>query len=202
MQTKHSLKCHDETELEAMFFNAWQVLSCRSEVQSELVQQVLLLMGNHKQLGMVEICEFLKPFLNYSILRIPFSDSLSSLFARHLISSMASFCCLFPLEAMTVFKLLTETLKYVPCKNSEASQFTYWQRIHLLDSFFICCFTANFRFYFNAISLRFCFVLLLLSFIYLETFQDSRNFIYFAECMVDAYIVVLRHWAETGLVSA
>lgn len=110
-----------EFSSEPLLFNVWQVLSCRLEVHSELVQQVLLLMGNHKQLGMVEICEFLQPFLNYSILRIPFSDSLSSMLARHLVSSIASFCCLFPLQAIPVFKLLTETLKYVPCKSLEAS---------------------------------------------------------------------------------
>lgn len=104
-----------------MCFNGWQVLACRSEVQSELVQQVLLLMAHNKQLGMVEICEFLRPFLNYSILTIPFSDSSSSMFARHLISSMASLCCSFSLEALPVFKLLTEGLKYSPCTNSEVS---------------------------------------------------------------------------------
>jgi len=81
---------------------------CRSEVQSELMQQVLLFMSQNKRLGMVEVCEFLRPFLNYSIMRIPFSDLSSSLFVRHLISSMASLCCLFPHEAMPVLELLME----------------------------------------------------------------------------------------------
>lgn len=107
-----------------MFNGWWQVLSCRSEVQSELVQQVLLLMAHNKQLGMVEICEVLRPFLNYSILRIPFSDSSSSIFARDLISSMVSICCSFSLEAIPVFKLLTEGLKYVSFTNSEVSTLT------------------------------------------------------------------------------
>ncbi|XP_015879308.3 protein RST1 isoform X2 [Ziziphus jujuba] len=142
---KNYVKWHSSLTEGHPFF---KVLSCRSEVQSELVQQVLLLMASHKQLGMVEICEFLKPFLNYSILRIPFMDTASSsMFARHLISSMTSFCCLYPPESMPVFKLLTEALKYAPCKNSE----------------------------------------------------ESRNFIYFVECMVDAFVVVLRRWAEMGL---
>jgi hypothetical protein len=94
---------------------------CRSEVQSELMQQVLLFMAQNKQLGMVEVCEFLRPFLNYSILRIPFSDSSSSLFARHLISSMASLCCLFPDEAMQVLELLMECIKYLARRNLEVS---------------------------------------------------------------------------------
>ncbi|KAK4603584.1 hypothetical protein RGQ29_012198 [Quercus rubra] len=118
-----------------------KVLSCRPEVQTELVLQVLLFMAQNKQLGMVAVCEFLRPFLNYFILRIPVSDSSSSLFARHIISSMASLCCSYPLEAMPVFKLLMECIKFLPCKNSE----------------------------------------------------DFRNFMYFVECVVDAYIVVLRH---------
>lgn len=36
--------------------------------------------------------------------------------------------------------------------------------------------------------------------LFLENSQDFRNFIYFAECMVDAYTVVLRHLAGTGSV--
>ncbi|KAE8021495.1 hypothetical protein FH972_007379 [Carpinus fangiana] len=124
-----------------------KILLCRSEVQSELMQQVLLFMAQNKQLGMVEVCEFLRPFLNYSILRIPFSDSSSSLFARHLISSMASLCCLFPDEAMQVLELLMKCIKYLARRNLE----------------------------------------------------DFRNFTYFVECTVDAYIVVLRNLAGRGL---
>jgi hypothetical protein len=94
---------------------------CRSEVQSELMQQVLLFMSQNKRLGMVEVCEFLRPFLNYSIMRIPFSDLSSSLFVRHLISSMASLCCLFPHEAMPVLELLMECIKYLARRNLEVS---------------------------------------------------------------------------------
>lgn len=103
-----------------MSFNGFQVLSCRPDVEAELVQQVLLFLAQNKQLGMVEVCEFLRPFLNYSILRIPFSDK-SSMFARRLISSMASLCCSIPLDAMPVLKLLTECLQYIPHKSSEVS---------------------------------------------------------------------------------
>ncbi|KAB2610199.1 protein RST1-like [Pyrus ussuriensis x Pyrus communis] len=126
-----------------------KILSCRSDAESELVQQVFLFMAKNKQLGMVGICDFLRPFLNYSILRIPFSET-SALFARHLISSMASLCCSIPLDALPVLKMLTDSLVYVPLSNSE----------------------------------------------------DFRNFIYFAECMVDAYTVVLRNLAGTGLLIA
>ncbi|KAM6572330.1 hypothetical protein CsatA_016410 [Cannabis sativa] len=111
-----------------------KVLSSRSEAQSELVQQVLLLLAHHKQLGMVEICDFLRPFLSYSILRIPFSDSASSMFARSLISSMVSLCCSFSLEAISVFKLLTECLQYSLCTNSEGFRnFIYFMEL-LVDA--------------------------------------------------------------------
>nr|XP_011468296.1 PREDICTED: protein RST1 isoform X3 [Fragaria vesca subsp. vesca] len=121
-----------------------KVLSCRSDVEDELVQQVLLFTAQNRQLGMVEVCKFLRPFLNYTVLRIPFTEN-SSMFARRLVSSMASLCCSIPVDAMPVLRLLTECLQYVPHKSSE----------------------------------------------------DFRNFTYLAECMVDAYIVVLRHLAGT-----
>lgn len=102
-------------------FMKLQVLSSGIEVHSELVQQVLLFMTQTKQLGMVQVCEFLKPFFNFSILRIPFSDSLSALFARQLVTSVSSICCSFPSDAMPLFKLLIGCLKYFPHRNSEVS---------------------------------------------------------------------------------
>ncbi|KAJ7970794.1 Protein RST1 [Quillaja saponaria] len=96
-----------------------KVLSSRTEAHSELVTQVLLFMVQNKQLGMVEVCEFLRPLLYFSILRMPFSDSSSSSLAMQLISSMASFCCTFPFESFPVFKLLMRGLKYVPYSNSQ-----------------------------------------------------------------------------------
>ncbi|CAL5325285.1 unnamed protein product [Camellia sinensis] len=123
-----------------------KVLSCRREVQFELVQQVLLLMAQNKRLGMVEVCEFLRPFLNHSILRIPVSNSFS-MFVKDLISSMASMCCSSPLEAMPVFKLLGGCLNYFPCKTADEFRYIY----------------------------------------------------YFVEYIVDAYVVVLRHWVGMGL---
>ena len=84
------------------------------------MQQVLLFMAQNRQLGMVEVCKFLRPFLCYSILRIPFSEN-SSMFARRLVSSVASLCCSIPLDAMPVLKLLTECLQYIPHKSSEVS---------------------------------------------------------------------------------
>ncbi|KAL5572771.1 hypothetical protein UlMin_022368 [Ulmus minor] len=114
-----------------------KVLSCRSEVHSELVQQVLQLMAHNKQLGMVEICEFLRPFLNYSIIRIPFLDSSSSMFARNLVSSMVALCCSFDVEAFPVFKLLTEGVKYVPFKISEDfTNFIYFVE-HIVDAYIV-----------------------------------------------------------------
>ncbi|KAK3032084.1 hypothetical protein RJ639_036298 [Escallonia herrerae] len=110
-----------------------KILSCRTEVQLELVQQVLLFMVQNKKLGMVEVCEFLRPFLNYSILRIPYSTSLS-LFTRNLILSMASLCCQYPSEAMPVFKLLIGCLSYFPRKNAEDSSAVTYIAEYILDA--------------------------------------------------------------------
>lgn len=98
-----------------------QILSSRSEVHTELVQQVLLFITQNKQLGMVEVCEYLRPFFNFSILRVPFSDNLSSSFVRQLVSSVASLCCSFPNDAIPLLKLLAGCLKNFPLKNIDVS---------------------------------------------------------------------------------
>ncbi|XVF14059.1 hypothetical protein REPUB_Repub09cG0024100 [Reevesia pubescens] len=124
-----------------------KILSSRRDVELELVNQILLFMAKNKGLGMVEVCEFLRPFLNFSILRIPFSDSSLFSFVRQLISSMASFCCSIPNEAIPIFRLLINCLKYFPLKSLE----------------------------------------------------DTRNFSYVAECVVDSFTVVLRQLVGKGL---
>lgn len=97
------------------------MLLCRPEVQSELLQQVLLFMFQNKQVGMVRVCEFLRPLLDVSIVNLLGPESSSSLFAMQLVSSMLTLCCSFPHESMPVFRLLTECLKYLPHEGSEVS---------------------------------------------------------------------------------
>lgn len=111
----------DFLKFNAIWVDGWQVLSGGTEVHSELVQQVLLFISQNKGSRMVEVCDFLRPFSNFSVLRIAFSDSSASSFVRHLISSTASLCCSFPREAMPVFKLLMGCLRYYPQKNAEVS---------------------------------------------------------------------------------
>ena len=105
----------------AIWVGGWQVLSGGTEVHSELVQQVLLFIYQNKGLRIVEVCDFLRPFLNFSVLRIAFSDSSASSFVRHLVSSTASLCCSCPRETLPVFKLLMGCLRYYPQKNVEVS---------------------------------------------------------------------------------
>lgn len=109
-----------------------RVLSSRTDVKSELIGQVFACLGQNRGVGMVEVCEFLRPFLNFSILCIPFSDFSSILFVKELFSSMASFCCSFPNDAMPVFKLMMGCLKHLPYKNSDVS-------VCLFSNFFYSC---------------------------------------------------------------
>jgi hypothetical protein len=102
-------------------FNVWQILMSRVEVQSELLQQVLMFMLQNKQLRMVQVCEFLKPLLDFSIIRLLASESSSSSFGLQLVSSMASFCCSWPNESMPVLKMLMGCLNYLPHETSEVS---------------------------------------------------------------------------------
>lgn len=122
-------------------WGVWQVLSCRVDVQAQLLHQIPLFMVENKSLGMEAVCEFLSPFVNYSILRTQISDSSSSLFARNLMSSIMAVCCLFPHDAMPIFALLIRSLKYVPHKTlevswHEADNFQYWLE-YVLDYYII-----------------------------------------------------------------
>ncbi|KAK7266047.1 hypothetical protein RIF29_18686 [Crotalaria pallida] len=114
-----------------------KVLSCRLEVQPELLQQVLLFMLQNRQLGMVEVCEFLRPLLNYSIIKLLFSESSSSSFTTQLVSSMASFCCSFPSESMPVFKLLIGCLKYLPPTTFEDYRKLVFVVEHMVEAYIV-----------------------------------------------------------------
>lgn len=100
--------------LNALWLNLEQVLLCRAEVKDELVQQVLLFMVQNERVEMLKVCEFLRPFLSYSVLRIPLSDFTAASFVWHLLTSMASICCSLPHESIQVFKLLMGCIKYYP----------------------------------------------------------------------------------------
>lgn len=102
------------------------------------MQQVVLFMVQNKKLGMVEACEFLRPFLNFMIIRMSYSTS----FFRTLFSSMASVCCLYPVEAMPVIKLLLRCLRYFPCKNSEVSTLPGQSILRVVYICFYKCFTG------------------------------------------------------------
>ncbi|KAL3813814.1 hypothetical protein ACJIZ3_015082 [Penstemon smallii] len=123
-----------------------KILSCGSEVQGELVKQVILFIMKCKHLGMEAVCEFLGPFLNYSIITVSTSGSRSA-FVRNLISTTTAFCCSFPLEAIALIKMLMGRLKYFSCKNAD----------------------------------------------------EVSTISYIIECLVDAYLVVLRQLVGMGL---
>ncbi|KAL9157510.1 hypothetical protein ABFS82_08G008700 [Erythranthe guttata] len=113
-----------------------KVLSCGTEVQSVLVKQVIVFITKCKHLGMESVCEFLGPFLKFSIIKVPISNSISSsAFVRNLVSTMAAFCCSFPQEAIPVFKFLMGHLKYFPCKDAEEVINVYYVFECLVDAY-------------------------------------------------------------------
>ncbi|XP_048128123.1 protein RST1 [Rhodamnia argentea] len=114
-----------------------KVLSYRAEVRDELVRQVVLFMVQNKQIGMEEVCEFLRPLLYYSILRVPFSDFSSALFARHLSISMALLCCSLPDDAIPILKLLIRCMKYFPQKNADDFGSLMDFAGHLVEAFIV-----------------------------------------------------------------
>ncbi|XAR51899.1 hypothetical protein NMG60_11006692 [Bertholletia excelsa] len=113
-----------------------KVLSCGREVQSELVRQVVLFLAQNKRTGMVEACEFLKSFLNFTIIRMPISPSVST-FVKDLIPSLTSLCCSLTLEAMPIIKLLGECLKYLPGKNADELRNIFYFVEHTIDAYVV-----------------------------------------------------------------
>ncbi|URE08649.1 hypothetical protein MUK42_23257 [Musa troglodytarum] len=98
-----------------------KVLSCRTEVHQELIQQVLLFIMQNKSLGMEIVSGFLRPFLLFSVLR----TSSSSSFTRDLISSVASFSCSFPSQSIGILNLLVGCTRHFPQANEEARFFDF-----------------------------------------------------------------------------
>ncbi|KAL1831410.1 hypothetical protein ACET3Z_001061 [Daucus carota] len=92
-----------------------KILCCRPEVQSELVKQVVLFMVSNKSIGMLQVCEFLSSFFNFMTIRMSHFNS----FCRALVSSVASLCCSYPLDALPVMKLLVKCLRFCPSKDEE-----------------------------------------------------------------------------------
>ncbi|KAL5079753.1 hypothetical protein RYX36_008174 [Vicia faba] len=131
------LEDHDPIWLELRYAHIADMLSCRVEVQSELLQQVLLFMLQNKHLGMVQVCEFLKPLLDFPIIRLLGSESPSSSFGLQLVSSMASFCCSCPSESMPVLMLLTECLKYLPHETSEDYRKLVFVVEHMVEAYIV-----------------------------------------------------------------
>ncbi|KAJ0962529.1 hypothetical protein J5N97_027651 [Dioscorea zingiberensis] len=113
-----------------------KVLSCRVEVQDELIQQVLLFIVNNKSAGMEAVSQFLRPFLLFSIIRIPFLASLDS-FARDLISSLASLSCSLGSEGVGILRLITSCLKYFRHNNQEEFKYLVSSAESVVDALMV-----------------------------------------------------------------
>lgn len=95
-----------------------KIVSCRREVESELRQQVLLVMMQYESFGMEEVCEFLRPLLNFLILGVPFLGLRGSTFERSLVLAMASLASSLTCDnAVIILKLLISCLKFYPQRN-------------------------------------------------------------------------------------
>lgn len=97
-----------------------QILSCRPEVQEELLRQVLLFIVHNRSYGMEAVSEFIRPFVVFSILIVQ-SSVRSLTFAKDLVSGLASLSCSLPNEAILIIRLLTGCLEYFPSSNEEVN---------------------------------------------------------------------------------
>ncbi|GAA0184312.1 hypothetical protein LIER_31600 [Lithospermum erythrorhizon] len=113
-----------------------KILSCGIEVHSELVQQVLAFVTQSSHARIEEICEFLRPFLNYAIVQVTVSVSFLS-FLQKLIPAMSSLCCSLPGKSIPIIKFLMSSLKFFPCKNSEDVAYVLHWVEYLVDAYLV-----------------------------------------------------------------
>ncbi|KAH0467444.1 hypothetical protein IEQ34_004682 [Dendrobium chrysotoxum] len=113
-----------------------KVLSCCKESHEELIEQVMLFIVRNKYLGINEVVRFLRPFIVFSMIWKS-SSACVYFFSRNLISAIASLSCSFPLEAISILKLLTDCLKYLPLTNQEEFLYIVTSAEHIVDAFVV-----------------------------------------------------------------
>ncbi|XP_028554714.1 protein RST1 isoform X2 [Dendrobium catenatum] len=113
-----------------------KVLSCCKESHEELIEQVLLFIVRNKYLGINEVVRFLRPFIVFSMIWKS-SSACVYFFSRNLISAIASLSCSFPLEAISILKLLTDCLKYLPLTNQEEFLYIVTSAEQIVDAFVV-----------------------------------------------------------------
>ncbi|XP_020572456.1 protein RST1 isoform X2 [Phalaenopsis equestris] len=112
-----------------------KVISCCKESQEELIEQVLLFIALNKSLGINEVVRFLRPFMMFSV--IWKTSACVCFFSRNLISAIASLSCSFPLETISILKLLAECLKYLPLTNEKEFLYIVTSAVHLVDAYVV-----------------------------------------------------------------
>ncbi|XP_021714908.1 protein RST1-like isoform X2 [Chenopodium quinoa] len=96
-----------------------KVLTCRSESQNELVQQVVLFVVHGKQNGIGEVCDYLRPLLTFSVVVSCSSDSSLSSFLSLVIYSLMSLCCSLLHEASPLLEMLIDCLRCFSLRGAE-----------------------------------------------------------------------------------
>ncbi|KAJ3694479.1 hypothetical protein LUZ60_009959 [Juncus effusus] len=109
-----------------------KVLLCGEFVEMELIRQVSLFTVHNKESEIESVARFLKPLLIFSILR-----KNSSNFAMDLISSLASISCSLKVEAISILKLLTGSLKYFPHENRKDIKLILSSAEYILDAYIV-----------------------------------------------------------------
>ncbi|CAN6446135.1 unnamed protein product [Victoria cruziana] len=95
-----------------------KVLSCRNETQSEIMQQLILLILEHLHEGSTDIASsFIRSLIMFTFLKDHFS--VKATFGRQLISCIASLSCSILPQGISLFKILVECVGYISCKNLE-----------------------------------------------------------------------------------
>ncbi|GJR02144.1 armadillo-like helical domain-containing protein, partial [Tanacetum coccineum] len=83
-----------------------------------------------------------RPFSNFVVIQMS-SSATMSLFARNLLSSVASLCCSFSEDSLPVFKMLTRCCKFIRCNSAELIHEAQLCGAELLETVFSMCTYIN-----------------------------------------------------------
>lgn len=114
---------HHSTHISTTFSSPEQhpflkVFVSRVEAHTELLQQVILFVAEVNFTNYIDLAQFLRPLMTYTMMRISVSTAYTC-FAQRLHSLLVSLSCTHPSQGLWIFRILVECIKFYPQRTAE-----------------------------------------------------------------------------------